>query len=117
MTAEFQPNDEQLTAYAKRLLDGSTGDLDPATVHRLQRARLMALEAKPARHWRVALAGGFGMAAVVAFIVILWTNQPVQEHHVAPLVEDIDLVLSAENVELADDLDFYHWLADVDTTG
>jgi hypothetical protein len=47
----------------------------------------------------------------------LWTKQPLSEHHPTPLIEDIDLVLSAENVELADDLEFFHWLADADTTG
>ncbi len=57
------------------------------------------------------------MIAVAVLTVMFWTKQPLPEHHISPLVEDIDLVLSAENVELADDLEFYHWLADVDTTG
>ena len=117
MSAEFQPDDEPVTTRAKRLLDRSMADLDPATVHRLQRARLTAINAKPARHSWMVLAGGLAMAVMVAFMVTLWVNQPLPEHHAAPIVEDIDLVLSAENVELADDLEFYHWLADVDTTG
>ena len=119
MSADFQPDDEQVAARAKRLLDVSAADLDPATVRRLQRARLAALEAKPARYSWMVLAGGLATAVVVAFTLTLWTKQPqsLPEHHAAQVVEDMDLVLSAENVELADDLEFYHWLADVDTTG
>jgi ferric-dicitrate binding protein FerR (iron transport regulator) len=117
MSAELQPNDEQVEARAKRLLDMSAADLDPATVHRLQRARLTALEAKPARRLWMVLAGGLATAVAVVLTLTLWTKQPLPEHHAAQVVEDMDLVLSAENVELADDLEFYHWLADVDTTG
>jgi hypothetical protein len=117
MSTDFQPSDEQVTARAKQLLDKSVADLDPATVHRLQRARLAALEAKPARGRWMVWAGGLAVIAVAALTVTFWTKQPLPEHHISPLVEDIDLVLSAENVELADDLEFYHWLADVDTTG
>jgi negative regulator of sigma E activity len=117
MSTDSQPSDEQVTARAKQLLDQSVADLDPTIIHRLQRARLAALEVKPSsRSWMV-LAGGLSMAAVVALTVTLWTKQPLSEHHPTPLIEDIDLVLSAENVELADDLEFFHWLADADTTG
>jgi hypothetical protein len=117
MSTDFQPSDEHVTARAKELLDKSVADLDPAMVHRLQRARLAALEAEPVRGSWMIWAGGLAMVAVGALTVTLWTKQPLPEHHVSPLVEDVDLVLSAENVELADDLEFYHWLADADTTG
>lgn len=118
MSADFQSSDEQVTAHAKRLLDRSMADLDPAITHRLQRARQTALQARPIRRWMV-LTGGLAMAAVAAITITLTlrSTQPMPEHHAASLVEDMDLVLSAENVELADDLEFYHWLADVDTTG
>jgi hypothetical protein len=32
-------------------------------------------------------------------------------------LEDFELVTSVEDVELAEDLDFYHWLADDDAAG
>jgi len=119
VSAELQPNDEQVKARAKRLLDMTVADLDPAVVHRLQRARLTALEAKPGRQLWMLFAGGAAVALAVALTLTLWNKQPQPppEHHAAQVVEDMDLVLSAENVELADDLEFYHWLADVDTTG
>ena len=56
------------------------------------------------------------MATVAALTLLLWTKQPVPDHHHSPLLEDMELVMSAENVELAQDLEFYHWLADADTT-
>ena len=109
-------DDEEVKIRAKRLLDMSTADLDPATVHRLQRVRLAALQAKPVRRAWLVVAGGLAMVVLI-FVWTVTVRQPPAEHHAGPIVEDIDLVLSAENVELADDLEFYHWLADVDTTG
>jgi hypothetical protein len=117
MSTELQPGDDRMIARAKRLLDQSVADLDPSTTRRLQRARVAALEAKPIRRWWMVWASGLAMAGVGALAVTLWMKQSLPENHHAPLFEDIDLVLSAENFELAEELEFYHWLADVDTTG
>jgi Protein of unknown function (DUF3619) len=117
MSTELQPGDDRMIARAKRLLDQSVADLDPSTARRLQRARVAALEGKQSlRRWKI-WASGVAMAGVGALAVMLWMKQSLPENHHAPLFEDIDLVLSAENVELAENLEFYHWLADVDTTG
>jgi len=117
MSTEFRPDDERMIARAKQLLDQSVADLDPETALRLQRARIAALEARPAhRRWLV-WTSGVATAAVAALAVTLWTRQPLPENHHAPIFEDMDLVISAENVELAEDLEFYHWLADADTAG
>ncbi len=117
MNADLQPSDDRMIARAKRLLDQSVEDLDPSTTRRLQRARVTALEAKTvSRRWMV-WASGLAMAGVATLAVTLWMKQPLPENHHAPLFEDIDLVLSSENVELAEDLEFYHWLADADTMG
>ncbi len=117
MNEERTAGHDRLIVRTKQLLDQSVGDLDSATTHRLQRARLAALEAKPARGWRMVWASGFAMASVAALAIIMWTKQPLPENHHAPLLEDMDLVISIENVELAEDLEFYHWLADADTMG
>jgi hypothetical protein len=118
MNGEVHGTDEQIAATARRLLDQSVADLDPATAHRLQRARLTALEATPVGRWRMVLTGGLAVAvAALTLTLTLLSRQPVPESHVTSLVEDIDLVLSADNIELAEDLEFYHWLADADTTG
>jgi hypothetical protein len=117
MSAEFQQGNDQFSARAKRLLDQSMADLDPSTAHRLQRARVTALDAKPTHRWWMIWTSGLAMAGVAALAVALWTKQPSHEHRPVPLFEDLDLVISAENVDLAEDLDFYHWLADADRTG
>jgi hypothetical protein len=100
MSSEFQQEDERFIARAKQLLDQSVAGIDHPTVLRLQRARHAACAAGPARGWW-----------------ILWTKQPALENHHAPVLEDMDLVMSAENIELAEDLEFYHWLADDDAKG
>lgn len=117
MSTDLEPDDRMMVARAKQLLDRSEADLDPAIVLRLQRARTGAREARPRSRWRPVWTAGFAMAALAAIAVLLWTKQPAPEPHRASSLEDWDLALSAENVELADDLEFYHWLADVDTTG
>ncbi len=117
MTADLEPGDERLAVRAKQMLDRSVAEFDATTTLRLQRARLAALKAKPARRWRMAWASGLAMAAVGALTIALWMKQPIQENQQPQYFEDLDLVLSVENVELAEDLEFYHWLADVDATG
>ena len=117
MSTEFQQEDERFIARAKQVLEQSVGGIDHPTVLRLQRARLVAREAGLARGWWILWAGGLATASVAALTLVLWTKQPALENHHAPVLEDMDLVLSAENVELAEDLEFYHWLADDDVTG
>lgn len=117
MTVDLDPGDERLAARAKQVLDRSVADLDATTALRLQRARVAALAANPAHRWWMIWASGLAMAVVGALAITLWTKQPMQENQQPQFFEDLDLVLSAENVELAEDLEFYHWLADVDATG
>lgn len=117
MSLEFQQEDERFIARAKQVLELSIARIDHPTVLRLQRARLAAGEAGPVRRWWILWAGGLAMASVAALALVLWTKQPALENHHAVVLEDLDLVMSAENVELAEDLEFYHWLADDDATG
>ena len=117
MNREFQPDEERFIARAKQVLDHTMDGVDHQTRLRLQHARVAACEARPARSWRLLWAGGLATVSVAALALVLWVKQPALENHHAPVLEDMDLVLSAENVELAEDLEFYHWLADDDVTG
>lgn len=117
MNEGLNQEDERLVGRAKTLLDRSAADLDVSTTRRLQRARLAALDAKPVGIRWTLWAGGLAMASVAALAVLLWTKQPAVERHPVQAFEELELILSPENVELAEDLEFYHWLADVDTTG
>lgn len=117
MSEKLNQEDERFVARVKALLDRSAADLDLSTTRRLQRARLAALDAKPKGMRWAMWAGGLAMASVAALAVLLWTKQPAPERNSVQALEELELILSPENVELAEDLEFYHWLADVDTTG
>ena len=84
---------------------------------RAQACRVASSISFAARPWRLLWAGGLATVSVAALALVLWVKQPALENHHAPVLEDMDLVLSAENVELAEDLEFYHWLAGDDVTG
>lgn len=117
MSDEFHRDEQEFIARAKQILDRAVDEMAPATALKLQRARLAALEHRSMRRLWVAWIGGLAVASVAALALILWLKQPASEHHAAVPLEDFELVTSVENVELAEDLDFYHWLADDDTTG
>jgi len=118
MGSELYPDDQLMVERAKQLLDRSLSDLHPDVARRLQRARIDILATEPRPRWRPAWVVGTAMAALAMWVVLLWMKQPASDPpHQAASFEDMDLVLSAENVDLADDLEFYHWLADVDRTG
>lgn len=114
---DLDPQDQRFVQQAKRSLDQSVSELDHATALRVQRARLQALDAAPRRKpWQV-WAGGLAVASMAALTMVLWFKQPVDENHRhGPLLDDLELVTSVENVELAEDLEFYDWLADATTT-
>jgi len=113
----FREGDTSFVDRAKRVLDHSLLNLDRETVLRLQRARVDALSGQTARRWTWAWTSAVALGAVAILSIVLWTKQPVQENHHSPLLEDMELMMSAENVELAEDFEFYHWLADADTMG
>jgi hypothetical protein len=117
MSEGFQQDDREFIARAKDVLDRTAEEIDPVTGWRLQRARLSALEGRAVhKRWLVWVSGA-ALASVAAIALTLWVRQPTPERHTAVPLEDFELVTSIENVELAEDLDFYHWLADDDSKG
>lgn len=117
MSEEFNRDDREFIAQAKQVLDRSVRQMDPALAFRLQRARLSALERRVSpRRWLIWV-GGAAVASVAAVMLVLGVQQPVTQEQAAVPLDDFELVTSVEDVELAEDLDFYHWLADDDSTG
>ncbi|MFO0707127.1 MAG: hypothetical protein U0412_09760 [Nitrospira sp.] len=117
MNGDLPHEDREFVAHARRLLDRTAADVDQATALRLQRARLAAVTSSPRRTaWRP-WAVGVVAASLAAVGVFLWLQQPAPQQHTAVLLDDFELVTSEENVELAEDLEFYHWLADDDQAG
>jgi hypothetical protein len=111
-----EPKEQAFLAASKAILDESIHELDGQVLARLRQARSRALEAKPRPFFWLLPAGGFAAASVVILAAALWFFQPAKP---APMhgVEDLDILTSAENLELYDDLDFYHWLTEHDNAG
>jgi hypothetical protein len=117
--------DEAFAARARDLLQASADHLDARTLSRLTQARHAALDAVkdgrragfPAGGW-LAPAGGLAAAAVVALI---WAGRPdvpaalteasVREPAAGEAIDDLSLMADAESLELAEEIEFYSWLA------
>lgn len=117
MSQDLQSDEREWISRAKVALDRTVSDLDQPTVLRLQRGRLAALAASSGRPAWIPWATGFAVVSVAALTVFLWMRQPAPQPHAAVSLDDVELVTSVENVELAEDLEFFHWLAGDDTTG
>ena len=111
-----EPKDEAFLAASKALLDESARELDADVAARLRQARYRALEAKPRPFFWLLPASGLAAASVAVLAVALWLYQPARP---APMqgMEDLEILTSKENLELFDDLEFYHWLAERDRMG
>jgi hypothetical protein len=107
-------DDERWLERAKALLDDSAENLDAATLSRLNRARQAALAMRrkgPSRWaWSGVLAGI--AAAVFAIAIGLQHRSAVPPVHSSPTLEagDIDVMTSDDDLDLAENLDFYAWL-------
>ena len=118
-----QRDDEQMfLENAKRELDARAESLDELTSARLRAARKQALSASPAPRapWKGrAFGGAFATAAVLMLTVVLWSDP---EQGLSPVVpaselDDMELLLSGDELDVFEDADFYLWLADVHETG
>ena len=117
MSQDLHPSDHEFVGHAKAVLDRAVGEVDQAAALRLQRGRLAALDVRSRRASWVAWASGLAVASLAALAVLLWTQEAPSPQHAAILLDDFELVTSVENVELAEDLEFFHWLADDDQAG
>ena len=107
------PHDDDWIARSTALLDRSADDLDAATLSRLNRARQVALAARPRVPrrwvWSAACAG----AAAAVFAVAIGLHQRVERPApAAPSFQagDIDVLTNDDDVDLYENLDFYAWL-------
>lgn len=108
------PQDDKFLTEAKRVLDQSVQVLDHDKTNGLQRARIHALGKGMRRRPRAAWTWGSGLAvasvAILAMVFLLNRQEASNQHH--PMLEDLELMTSTENVELSEDLEFYDWLAE-----
>jgi len=95
---------------SKTVLDESVRELDAGVATRLRQARYRALDVKSKPFRWLVPASGFAAVSVAVLAVALWLTQPSRPGPVQG-VEDLEILSSGENLELFDDLEFYHWLA------
>ena len=117
MSHDLQQDDREFVRRAKTVWDRAVDEVDPAVALRLQRGRLAVLASRPHRISWHAWVSGLAVASVAAVALLLWMQQPASLQHAAVPLDDFELVTSVENVELAEDLEFFHWLADDDQAG
>lgn len=117
MSHDLHQDDREFVSRTKAVLDRAVGEVAQSDVLRLQRARLAALGVCSYRTPWVAWISGLAVASVAVLAVFLWMLQPASQQHAVVPLDDFELVTSAENVELAEDLEFFHWLVDDDQAG
>jgi hypothetical protein len=111
-----EKDDIALAQKVKTVLDHDIAQMDERIVGRLRKIRRTAMSSEegPARlHWprlRLSLAG-VAIGLLVAVIGLNLARSPNQTMP-AYMMEDLDIITSAENRELFDDLEFYAWLVE-----
>jgi hypothetical protein len=106
----MKKTDEALAQAAKKAFDQSVDGLDAATLSRLNRGRQAALaELKsPGRQW-LRWMPATGVAAAVVLVMMTFRGPGEIDVINAPAT-DFELLLSEENIEMLEDLEFYSWL-------
>jgi hypothetical protein len=107
--------DQAFADKTGKALEQANEDLDAATLSRLNQARQTALAELEAprfasgKRWIPATA----VAASVLVATVLWLGREpgmTESNQIAEQLEDLDILLSDEDFELYDDLEFYSWL-------
>lgn len=102
----------QIEAKLRNLLRRGEQQLDPETRDRLLAARRLALQAagqkQRPRPW-ARPAGAVALLMAVLFVGLYLPHAPHQP--MAELMdEDLEMLAAGEDLDLYDELDFYHWL-------
>ena len=123
-------SDEEFLSEVKQQLQKSSDELDELTLAKLGAARRRAVEAASRsavfRLGNVLSLGRGGMAILmlagvllIASVVLLKTAYPPVQQQLQPitLLEDMELLGAAEELEFYQELDFYLWVADEQDSG
>jgi len=109
-------NEEHFLVRVKDQLDQSAAELDPAIQAHLRRARYEALHHQPQGiPWLWPMAG-FATACTALVVAMLWWPSPpdLTLNGTAQVVEDVEILIAADQLNLYEDLEFYGWLAEHD---
>ena len=114
------PEDRDFIAGIKKNLDDSTERLDAGVRSRLTQARHHALDQKKGvpswfGDWSWKTVSGVAAMTAVLLALVLALNGPATNQAGSDL-EDLDLLANADQLELYEDLEFYAWLAEEEST-
>lgn len=111
------PPDDVFIADVTRVLDETVDRMNPWQAGRLQRVRREALGAYAGPRWNWTRWGAGIAAASIGLLALLFVLSDInRERQSPPILEDLDLVTSSENVDLSEDWEFYNWLSDSDAS-
>ena len=108
--------EQQFLDFVKRTLDQSIEDLDSHTTARLRSTRQTVLSGSSKTISWVQPAWAIAATCIVVFTFTLWESDPPQLTSTLPL-ENMELLASAEEWDLYEELEFYTWLEENDPTG
>jgi hypothetical protein len=102
--------DETLAERAKAAFDQSVDGLDASTLSRLNRGRQAALAeaGHRGREWTRWMPAT-GVAAAVLLAVLTFQG-PGDADVISAPAPDLEILLSEENIEMLEELEFYNWL-------
>ena len=114
-----QQTDEEFIKQSKKLLDNSIANLDADTEQHLRLARQQAVHAYEARSASSNFAKYYLSTAIAAslFVAVLITTLWSGSAQMPNELEDIEMLVTNENFEFYENLDFYSWLAEQDNAG
>ncbi|TVQ48709.1 MAG: hypothetical protein EA371_05200 [Gammaproteobacteria bacterium] len=114
-------DDEAFLLRARQLFREQENALAPGTRKALAERRQLAVAAVNWRTRRSAAVSVLGPALAAALVLAVWIwpggpGEPPTVHPDAMALTELELLLSAEDWELVDDLDFYLMLGELDET-
>lgn len=112
-------DDEALLQRARQLFREQERDLSPETRQALAARRRRAVAAAKRRPRRLRSVSVLGPALAAALVLAIWIwpggpDEPAPVHVDAMALTELELLLSAEDWDLVNDLDFYLLLAELD---
>jgi hypothetical protein len=106
-------DEQRIQELVRNVLERDADGLDADVTVRLAAARRRALGAvKPEMHWQPV--AGWAMAASALLAVSLWWQTSTVDGVNA---EDFEILVSGEQIELYEDLEFYDWLGSDNDAG
>lgn len=122
MHRDEQSNHEDLVDRSKRLFDAGVDGLDAATLARLRRARERALEELTPWAWLKTPRVWLPAAAAASLVVVLAPQlvergTEAQNNFEAVAAQDLEILLSEQELEMLADFEFYEWLDLQDVDG